>query len=319
MHYRAKGMPGRTSSRRWGTRSVKGSFPLAIDRENNLVLHAACATVWRKLERRDEEEEDATTEKKYKGKRGGKGELIETTAYVPRCVCALSFDPLFDTLRAVALARGGFPEEGRALMLGGVGDGAGGRSLPGGGGGATVQWGLGDAATLQAAPPPLPIISAPLAPPAPTLPTIFAPATRVARSPTGRRGIGAGAGTAAGGGGGLPARAPPLVLAISAAESTGGWSVESEGDSSVWSIGTVEMGAKAAAKEAARAAAREAEEGKRSGMEPDRWSSFGLPPLVPLDHPVEPLFQVCCWLFRINASSVLRRNGHGLCLSLFLL
>lgn len=273
------------SSGRWSTaRPVRGAFPLAVDRENNLVLHAACATVWRRVE-------------------GGSAatETVASTAsaYVPRCVCALSFDPLFDTLRAVALARGGFPEAGRALMLTGKAAAAGGvvgavetGGAPrngggsGGGGGASfrptprsafgklgrfsggsggsdgasagfegkeavaVKWGLGDAATLQAAPPPLPILPPPPPRPAPTLPSLFAPAM-LERLP--------------------PVAPPPLVQSVSAPESLGGWSVgvSSEGEG------------------------RGGVRGCRREVGGGGWSSFGLPPLKPLDHPVEPLFQVC--------------------------
>ena len=312
-----EGISRGTSSRRWGTRPVKGSFPLAIDRESNLVLHAACATVWRKMERKpsvedqkekkdhDKEEDEIQQREKGAGssssssrnrrtRRRGVGqekEEVETTAYVPRCVCALSFDPLFDTLRAVALARGGFPEAGRALMLGGGGtsgspatvaglgscDGDGNlrvgsfQSIDAG----AIVWGLGDAATLQAAPPPLPVLPPPTPPAAPTLPTVFSPATMTAFPPTGR---------------GLahaPPRAPPLVQAVSVPESLGGWSAESEEDGESWRSSSTE--AAAAVAEAAGGFTSHPDRGE-PGWE--RWSSFGLPPLVPLDHPVEPLFQV---------------------------
>ncbi|CAM9617583.1 unnamed protein product [Scytosiphon promiscuus] len=135
------GLNRQESDRRWATaKPAKGAFPVAIDRHNNIVLHGACATV---------------------------------------CVCALSFDPLFDTLRAT--------------------------------GAAPLEWGLGDAATLKAGRPPLPILPPPPQRKGPSLPTVFAPSFAREASWTGRN-------------------APPLV-------------------------------------------------------------HFGLPPLVPLDHPVEPLFQ----------------------------
>lgn len=351
------GLKQQGNSRRWSTAvPMKGAFPLAIDRQSNIVLHAACSTVWRKVQdpsgnAKDDNVTSSTSSSSLsrttstparggstaaaaaaagpgQGGKAGSGLRGEIAAmYVPRCVCALSFDPLFDTLRAVALARGGFPEAGRALMLegtgtaGGVGrkmtgavsanpdgsrpdrnsstdrkysndlDGRGGVSGAGGvptGGGdfgaggirssrirdgqmvapragtyenadrvsqeyrarGPVQWGLGDAATLQAAPLPLPLWPPTEQPPGPTLSTVFAPS--IAASPA--------AGSSAGGAY-MPASTAhraALVRSISAPDSTGGWSVDEEGG----------VGGRGA------------------------WSSFGLPPLVPLDHPVEPLFQV---------------------------
>ena len=274
---------------------------MAIDRESNIVLHGACSTVWRRVE-----EEDLPP-----GNNGNGGGTGATTAYVPRCVCALSFDPLFDTLRAVALARGGFPEAGRALMVGGggsieggVGGGGGpaaaagagarwdsqgasgrpGAAMGAGGGGfhseeafkkaGLLEWGLGDAATLKAGRPPLPILPPPPPKKGPTLPTVFAPsvsreATEAASAGGGRRDV------------------PPLVQSISAPDSMGGWS--SLGGSG-WS--TEEEGSWRGQQRGTREG--EAASGGAGVVAPGAgdWSSFGLPPLVPLDHPVEPLFQV---------------------------
>eukprot|EP00752_Nemacystus_decipiens_P003463 g3198.t1 len=287
------------SDRRWATaKAVKGAFPVAIDRESNIVLHGACSTVWRKVE-----------EGAPPGSDGGGG-AGATTAYVPRCVCALSFDPLFDTLRAVALARGGFPEAGRALMVGGGGsieDGGGGGGPPAAAAGARgarwddhgpsdgrpgaarrpgggvvhpedaskdsgpLEWGLGDAATLKAGRPPLPILPPPPPRKGPTLPTVFAPA--VSRESPGGRG---------------PKDVPPLVQSTSAPDSMGAWSSVGESGWSTEGWSTEEEGSWRGQQ---RGGGREGE--TASGVAPGAggWSSFGLPPLVPLDHPVEPLFQ----------------------------
>lgn len=282
---------------------------MAVDRSSNIVLHGSCSTVWHKVEdgggsfSSDEEDSDDSSS-------GDPGAAAATTAYVPRCVCALSFDPLFDTLRAVALARGGYPEAGRALMVGGGGGeggtgggrGAGGtggepaaaagqddhgRSSSSGGGrskdeagkvaggvGAvdeeegskegSLEWGLGDTATLKAGRPPLPILPPPPPGQGPTLPTLFAPST--VRDAPGS------------GGRGERLDVPPLVQSISAPDSMG-WSSAGEGG---WS--TEEEGTR---QEQAPGPGRGATTPGAGG-----WSSFGLPPLVPLDHPVEPLFQV---------------------------
>lgn len=240
----------------------------------------------------------------------------KTTAYVPRCVCALSFDPLFDTLRAVALARGGFPEEGRALMLG---TGAGAPADVGGGGGpaaaasggsdklspcdvgsggaaanttvvsassaAGLEWGLGDTATLRVGPPPLPIFRAPTPAPASTLPSMFAPAFKATLRPAGEDET-------------KPqGRELPLLRAASGYEWTAAWSEEVEED------------------EAPPVLPPEAKEGS-SGEEDmgGGWSSLGFPPLMPLDHPVEPLFQVHCSLgggIREEGGVTEERGGRG--------
>lgn len=303
------------SDRRWATaKAVKGAFPVAIDRESNIVLHGACSTVWRRVD-----EGPPPGNIGEGGLTGAEAAAAATTAYVPRCVCALSFDPLFDTLRAVALARGGFPEAGRALMVGGGGSiesgGGGGapaaavgarlgapwndddacgrlgaaRGAGGGGGGVhraeeafkktgLLEWGLGDAVTLKAGRPPLPILPPPPPKKGPTLPTVFAPS--VSRETTGSA-------SASGGGGRLDV--PPLVQSISAPDSMGGWSSMGDGGWSTEGWSTEEEGSW-------RGQQRGPREGEAAsgGVAPGAggWSSFGLPPLVPLDHPVEPLFQV---------------------------
>lgn len=296
---------------RGGVRDGKrGPFPLAVDKENNLVLHAACATVWRRVDtppagdggggKKKVGSTSATTGADIgagsddDGSGAGSGNPA-TVAYLPRCVCAMSFDPLFDTLRAVALARGGFPEAGRALMVGtggSEGSGGGGVAGSGGGGGGTTamttvrsgntggsalsggkirvktggvpatgkadarkvaKWGLGDAATLQAAPFPLPIFFPPSGPAAvgPRWPGV----PEAGSSPLTPASLKALPQQAP-----IPAR-PTLVQTASAPESVGGWRSEAAGSGS----GSVGGGG---------------------------WSSFGLAPLMPLDHPVEPLFQV---------------------------
>eukprot|EP00903_Cladosiphon_okamuranus_P020087 g18450.t1 len=316
---RSRDLNRQESDRRWATaKAVKGAFPVAIDRESNIVLHGACSTVWRRV---DEPPTPGNGEEG--GLTGAEAAAAAATAYVPRCVCALSFDPLFDTLRAVALARGGFPEAGRTLMVGGGGSiegGGGGGGAPagsaeaapaaagsgarapwnddgssgglgaargagGGGGGGGVhraeeafkktgllEWGLGDAATLKAGRPPLPILPPPPPKKGPTLPTVFAPSVS-REAPTGS------ASAPAGG------RPNPLVQSVSAPDSMGGWSSVGDGGWSTEGWSTEEEAS-------GRGQPREGEE-MSGGVAPGGggWSSFGLPPLVPLDHPVEPLFQ----------------------------
>ncbi|CAM9345992.1 unnamed protein product [Ectocarpus sp. 13 AM-2016] len=286
------------SDRRWAiAKAPQGTFPAAIDRDSNIVLHGACLTVWRKADHEEDEGDlwgrDSDDDDEEDGARA------KTTAYVPRCVCALSFDPLFDTLRAVALARGGHPETARALMVG-RGDGGvelsaaaqrdhhlvssssgGGESLATAAGGAAVaaagggekagvrlEWGLGDAATLKAGRPPLPILPPPPPTPGPTLPSVFAPS--LSRE--------------AGGDAAGPLRKPPpLVQSNSAPDSMGDWSSTGEGGYSTEEEGPWRGGGGGGGG------------GAIGGGSGDRiaggLSAFGLPPLVPLDHPVEPLFQ----------------------------
>lgn len=134
-----------------------------------------------------------------------------------------------------------------------------------------LEWGLGDAATLKAGRPPLPILPPPPPRKGPTLPTVFAPSVAREASWSGRN-------------------APPLVQSVSAPNSMGGWS--SAGDGLGWGStdgwSTEEEGSW-------RGRVRgDGGGGGRGGANgAGGWSSFGLPPLVPLDHPVEPLFQVC--------------------------
>ncbi|CAN0201737.1 unnamed protein product, partial [Ectocarpus sp. 4 AP-2014] len=296
-----KGVNRQESDRRWAiAKATQGTFPAAIDRDSNIVLHGACLTVWRKADSEQDDEgdlwgRDSDDDDEEDGARA------KTTAYVPRCVCALSFDPLFDTLRAVALARGGHPETARALMVGRGGGGVelsaaaqrdhhlsssssgGGKNLATAAGGAAVaavaaggwekaglrlEWGLGDAATLKAGRPPLPILPPPPPNPGPTLPSVFAPSLS-------REAGGDAAGTLR--------KPPPLVQSNSAPDSMGGWSSTGEGGYSTEEEGPWRGGGGGGGGEAI---------GGRSG---DRiaggLSAFGLPPLVPLDHPVEPLFQ----------------------------
>lgn len=316
----------------------RGSFPLAVDRKNNLVLHAACATVWRRVETDGAASGNAAAKSTMaeSNARGvgpnvsntdGDVSTTGTVAYLPRCVCAMSFDPLFDTLRAVALARGGFAEEGRTLML----DGGGGRGGGGGTGGnrlapsaapssrrgsavststissfgsasswsslhglggsgpgrssskhdasvdagadapksKAAEWGLGDAATLQAPPFPLPILFPPSAGPGsgPGGPGLsgfgggaglYGPwPAGVVGTLKGKTGLTADALSALS----APPPPPALLQSISAPESAG-WGGEGSSGRGSGSVGG------------------------------GGWSTFGLPPLMPLDHPVEPLFQV---------------------------
>lgn len=284
------------SDRRWAiAKATQGTFPAAIDRESNIVLHGACLTVWRKADNDDEDDDDLWGHDSSDDDDDEEdGARAKTTAYVPRCVCALSFDPLFDTLRAVALARGGHPETARALMVG-RGDGAelsptaqrdhlgnssgGGKSPATAAGGAAVaagnggekaglplEWGLGDAATLKAGRPPLPILPPPTPKQGPTLPSVFAPSLS-------REAGGDAAGTLR--------KPPPLVQSNSAPDSMGGWSSTGEGGYSTEEEGPWRGGGGG---------------GALAGRSGDRVTggllAFGLPPLVPLDHPVEPLFQV---------------------------
>ncbi|CAM9933476.1 unnamed protein product, partial [Sphacelaria rigidula] len=266
----------------------RGSFPLAVDRKNNLVLHAACATVWRRVET-----DGAASGNAAANNTDGDVSTTGTVAYLPRCVCAMSFDPLFDTLRAVALARGGFAEEGRTLML----DGGGGRGGGGGTGGnrlaplhglggsgpgrssskhdasvdagadapksKAAEWGLGDAATLQAPPFPLPILFPPSAGPGsgPVVGTL-----------KGKTGLTADALSALS----APPPPPALLQSISAPESAG-WGGEGSSGRGSGSVGG------------------------------GGWSTFGLPPLMPLDHPVEPLFQA------LSADNVLTALSALIC------
>ncbi|CAN0350175.1 unnamed protein product, partial [Ectocarpus fasciculatus] len=295
-----KGVNRQESDRRWAiAKATQGTFPAAIDRESNIVLHGACLTVWRKADNEDEDDlwgRDSDDDEDEDG-----GARAKTTAFVPRCVCALSFDPLFDTLRAVALARGGHPETARALMVGRGRGGAelspqrdhvgsssgGGKSPATAAGGAAaaaaaagekaglpLEWGLGDAATLKAGRPPLPILPPPPPNKGPTLSSVFAPS--LSRE--------------AGGGGGGDAdgtlrRPPPLVQSNSAPDSMGGWSSTGEGGYSTEEEGPWRGGGGGGGGSGGALAGRSRDR-VAGGL-----SAFGLPPLVPLDHPVEPLFQ----------------------------
>ncbi|CAM9746256.1 unnamed protein product, partial [Choristocarpus tenellus] len=142
----------------------KAVLPIAVDQQANLVLYGACFTQWLSSMSSLGSSEALSSG----GGRVAGEEDVEV--FLPKCVCVLSLDPLFDTLRAVALARAGFPEAGRAIPVlspGGRGGGGGGggrgrgRGDAGLGGGVQggeslsegKEWGLGDIATLRAPPP----------------------------------------------------------------------------------------------------------------------------------------------------------------------